>query len=611
MLTAGGGLVQRALVKKKSLFFWFLMSSEGKKIICIMIFFLPGLFFLPGCSEQNYKSRADQTVYNIIDNKWQDEFGTRANYRISDVEPSPDDIKVEKIIPDSGTLTLPLAVKIATAHSRQYQLEKEILYTKALDLRLARHVFEPQFFGGADGEYLKVDGGEQGGIQGNIGFNRLLTNGVIISTNVTMAWIEILTGNVRSGLISLLNATNITLPLLAGSDSKIVMENLTQAERDTVYQIRAFNRFRQMFVVSVVSQYYLVLQQYDFLKNAGDNHDVLVKIYGKTEKLVNAGRLPRYELDRIRQEVFNAKDIFVQAQKDYQQMLDEFKINLGLPVTTEFKLDENELAALRMARTGSQIAVTEQVQHGQESTSEKTASPGEDFELLKLLQDQYDNHNVRFNKDGKFSEKDVIETAMALRLDIANKADAVDDARRKILVAKDSLRAGLNLTAGTNPCYSDYFNKNGGKKLSGKGFDSSNLTGIGMELDLPLDRMAESNEYRKAMIVLNQRQRELEEAKDLAALEVRQDYREMTKAADRYRIQLDNLKLAQKRLDNTLLLMQYGRANSRRVLDSQKDLFDAQNAAADAMITHTIAMLSFYRDTGVLQVKPDGMWKYQ
>lgn len=581
-----------------------------KKLVYLIIFCLAGLLGLTGCkSPADYKAETDEKIYSIIDKKWQDDFGTKANYKISDVEPSPNDIKIEKAIPDSGILTLPLAVEIATAHNRQYQLERELLYTKALDLRLARHAFEPQFFGGPGGGYAKDGDDEAVGISGNIGFNRLLTTGAIISTNVTVAWAEILTGNVRSGLMSLLNAT-ITQPLLRGSDSRIVMENLTQAERDTVYQIRSFNRYRQTFVVSVISQYYLVLQKYDFLKNAENNHKVLDQIYSKTEKLVNAGRLPRYELDRTRQETLDAKDIFIQAERDYQQALDEFKISLSLPATAKFKLDANELAALRISGPSrpdsSQIAEAGLGQPAQELTAEQIASLEEELELLELLQsDQYGNGQNRFknrnailklnHEKAGFSEEDVIETALALRLDLANKGDAINDAERKVLVAKDSLRAGLNLTASTN--YTD----------SPEGYNF--ISGVGMELDLPLDRMAESNEYRKALIVLNQRQREFEEAADIVALEVRQDYRDMTKAAERYRLQLDSLKLAQKRLDNTFLLMQYGRANSRRVLDAQKDLFDAQNAATDAMTIHTIAMLSFYRDTGVLQVRPDGMWE--
>ena len=75
-------------------------------------------------------------------------------------------------------------------------------------------------------------------------------------------------------------------------------------------------------------------------------------------------------------------------------------------------------------------------------------------------------------------------------------------------------------------------------------------------------------------------------------------------------MQSESLQLAQKRFENTFLLLQYARANTRDVLDAQDDLFDAQNAATQALVDHTIATLSFYRDTGVLQLRPDGMWEH-
>jgi outer membrane protein TolC len=610
------------------------MIYNAAKQICLTVLCLVGLIVLAGCGQHDYKGEADETVYNIIDRKWQDDFGSRANYKISDVTPSPNDVNSEATIPASGILTLPQAVAIATAHNRQYQLEKELLYTKALDLRLVRHAFEFQFFGGAAGGYSKDNEDEAAYEQANIGFNRLLTSGAIISTNVTMAWIDILTGDVRSGLTTLVSST-ITQPLLRGSDSRIVMENLTQAERDTVYKIRSFNRFRKTFVVSVISQYYLVLQQYDFLQNARNNYEILGEIFSRTEKLVNAGRLPRLELDRIRQDKLKAENSLIAAQKNYKQALDEFKISLGLPTTTEFKLDESELEALSVQGLGkpdfSKIVQAVKERPKRELTAEEIALLEKELGLLELIQSEQDNYNQekQLNEDtyaqlkemhqqvldeleidtdsndtefqanqekAIFSEEDVIETAMALRLDLANSSDAVYDAERKIMVAEDNLRAGLNLTAST-----DFVHSPG---------ESDSIADVGLELDLPLDRMAEANEYRKALIAFNQRQRDFSEAVDIVVLEVRQAYRDMAEAAERYRVQLDSLKLAKKRFNNTLLLMQYGRASSRRVLNAQQDLFDAQNAATEALTSHTIALLSFYRDTGVLQVKPDGMWEY-
>jgi hypothetical protein len=55
-------------------------------------------------------------------------------------------------------------------------------------------------------------------------------------------------------------SASVTQPLLRGSGRQIVQENLTQAERNALYQIRSFNRYRQTFVVSIVNDYYRVLQ---------------------------------------------------------------------------------------------------------------------------------------------------------------------------------------------------------------------------------------------------------------------------------------------------------------------------------------------------------------
>ncbi|MHC4072949.1 MAG: hypothetical protein ACYTGS_13100, partial [Planctomycetota bacterium] len=95
------------------------------------------------CSPDQYKAKADKEVYEIIDSKWQDDFGNKANYAIDDsnVPASPDDIRVEKAVPASGVLSLREAVAIATAHNRTYLRQKEQLYLIALDLTLARHQF--------------------------------------------------------------------------------------------------------------------------------------------------------------------------------------------------------------------------------------------------------------------------------------------------------------------------------------------------------------------------------------------------------------------------------------------------------------------------------------
>jgi outer membrane protein TolC len=131
----------------------------------------------------------------------------------------------------------------------------------------------------------------------------------------------------------------------------------------------------------------------------------------------------------------------------------------------------------------------------------------------------------------------------------------------------------------------------------------------GAQLDLNLDKVAAENDYRRALIALQQQRRGYELKRDTVILEVRKAYRDMAEAADRYKVQADELNLAKQRFESTMSLLGYGRANTRDVLDSQRDLYRAQNAATAAQINYAVAMLGFYRDVEILQVRPDGMWE--
>jgi hypothetical protein len=132
---------------------------------------------------------------------------------------------------------------------------------------------------------------------------------------------------------------------------------------------------------------------------------------------------------------------------------------------------------------------------------------------------------------------------------------------------------------------------------------------LGLKADLPLDRKAERNAYREALIALEQRQREYENDVDEVELEVRQAYRELREATERYETQTSSLELAETRVESTTFLLQAGRVTTRDLLDSQDSLLGAQNNVTAALVDHAIAKLSFFRDIGILQVRPDGMWE--
>lgn len=504
-----------------------------------------------GCGPRNYKRDADERVYSIIDRQWDPAFGSRSNYRVNDVAPLADDVRVPAAVPASGVLTLPRAVAIATAHNREYQTQKELLYTTALDQRLVQYTFETQYLGGGSLLYANEDGrgdsrDEAIQAQATVGFNRLLALGTQISARVGLAWLDVLSGRGDTGLGAVFSAA-VTQPLLRGSDPAIVLEDLTQAERDTLYEIRRFNRFRKTFVVSVVTQYYQALELRDLSRNAWDEYAALSELHEKVTTLTMAGRLQEIEVDRLAQEVLSARDTAIAAQKRYEQFLDQFKITLGLPMTAEFQVDEAVMAALK----------------------EGLPAP-------------------------VFAEADAVETGLYRRLDVANAADAVIDAQRKVYVAADQLRTELNLVGAGN-VQSNRSHTDG--------------AAAGATLDLPLDRVVEQAAYRKALIALEQRRRDYDLAADTVRLEVREAYRKLMEAAQRYIVASEGARLARVRLEKTAALMEYGRASSRRVLDAQQALYRASDAMTSTLTDYAIATLEFYRDTGLLYVRPDGMWE--
>jgi outer membrane protein TolC len=529
-------------------------------LVAINLFFvvLCASLCLQGCaspSSDKVKAKVDDNVYKIIDSKWKKDFGGKENYRVSDVTPGPNDIQIDKNISANGILTLQQAVSIATAHNRQYQLEKENLYAKALELRLARHQFEPILFGATSAEYIKARGGESIEENGSFGVQKMFATGATIGANVTLSWIDVLSGSADGGLSQIFTVF-ASQPLLRGSDPNVVLENLTQAERDTLYQVRQFNRFRKAFVVEIITGYYQVLQAADAAQNARRNYDTLSEVYELAEKLANAGRLPLYELDQAKQDMLRASDDCLATQKLYEQALDEYKIVLSLPTESKFALDTNELQVLRTS---------------------KMPMPA-------------------------FSEIEAIETALDRRLDFANTADAIDDAQRKIVVALDNLRPDLRLVAATQQ-------KNSGVSDPVTLRKARSTSNVGAQMDLNLDKLAAENDYRSALLIVQQQRREYERMQDTIILEVRRAYRDLTESADRYKVQSEALSLASQRFNNTISLLGYNRANTRDVLDARKDLYDSQNAATAALVNYAVAILDFYRDAEVLQVRPDGMWQ--
>jgi outer membrane protein TolC len=527
--------------------------------LVLWVFSFPAVCFL-GCTAEKYKQDADKEVQQILDSKWKPQYGTKANARIGDIQRDPNDLYVDPNYIPSGSLSLAEAVAIATARNRDYQEQKENLYLSALDLTLFRHNFAQKWFGSIDAAYGRTEADESISVSGGndnkaVGFSQLLADGTQISTSIAADWLRYLTGDPRESLGSVLSAS-INKPLLRGAGKEVVMENLTQAERNVLYQIRNFSRYRKTFVVSIVSDYYRVLQALDSVKNAQSNYNSLMLAYDQAKDNALAGRLAQLEADQTEQRMLQARDNLAGTERSYQQALDNFKIRLAVATNAPLQLDPNALQALS---------------------------------VMEVVEPQFDI-------------EDAIKTALSLRLDLATIKDQVDDARRKIKVSENALQADLNLVASAS------VDSTSPRQAGRLRFQDGSYS-IGAQLDLPFDRKSERNNYRESLITLMQKNRGYENAIDNVMLDVRNNYRSLLEAAQRYQIQKKSLELAQERVNSTSLLFQAGRAQARDLLDSQDSLLSAQNSTTSTLVDYNIAKLSFYRDIEVLTVKPDGLWQ--
>ena len=523
--------------------------------------------FAAGCTKKYYKESADKQVADILSKKSQEALGSAEKYEIEQLARDPladlprataQPLEVPENLKRAQEppliISFKKALEIAFYNSRDYQSQKEGVYLTALALTEQRHQFSAQFSGTISSLWNSGPGEENWDTSTNFGVSKLLADGAQIGINLSSDFLRNLTGDPSRTAASIL-AVKIIQPLWRGAGRAVVTENLTQSERNVIYSVRSFARYERTFTVSIASSYYRVLQQRDVVRNQQSNYQNLIVARERTESLAEAGRLPEFQVDQARQNELSAKNDWIDAIQQYYEALDNLKIDLGLPTDANVDLDNVDLEALMQAG----------IQHP------------------------------------AMSAEDAIVLALKNRLDLKNSGDQVADAGRKIKVAENGLGGDVNLVFNSNtPSASN----NRFLKLNGEGTNWS----AGVDVNLPLDRLAERNTYRSSLISFGRAVRDYSLEIDNVKLSVRTDWRNLQQAKESYEIQKNSVELAKRRVESTTLLLQAGRAETRDLLDAQSSLVNAQNALTAALINHLIARLQFFRDIETLTVDEKGVW---
>lgn len=245
------------------------------------------------------------------------------------------------------------AVEVALLDSRENQTAIEDVYLAALALTLNRFEFALQWFGTNSTAFTHFGSGgapsETNTLisNSNLGYTRnFALGGQLLVDFANSLVFEYTNGSKRWG-------SNITFqflqPLLRGAGRKVRLENLTQQERNVLYSVRSFARFRKQFWAGIAVQnggYLDLLLATQTLRNNQEN----LKRQEETFRLYNetflAGRSSPLARDQSFQGVLGARLSVIQAEISLQNLLDAYKLKLGVPPRVPVELDASLLNVL-------------------------------------------------------------------------------------------------------------------------------------------------------------------------------------------------------------------------------------------------------------------------
>jgi hypothetical protein len=153
-------------------------------------------------------------------------------------------------------LTLDQAAEIGMFNSREFQDRRENLYLTALPVTLERFAFAAQFFA-AENAFREYAGRHAPGgpannwtLNSGTGVSKLLPTGALLLLTFSNQTVFDFLNPKKTLSTSTLNF-NVLQPLLRGGGRAVTLEPLTEAERNLLYEIRQYARFRKEFYASI------------------------------------------------------------------------------------------------------------------------------------------------------------------------------------------------------------------------------------------------------------------------------------------------------------------------------------------------------------------------
>ena len=451
-------------------------------------------------------------------------------------------------------LTLDQALRVAQRSSPEYLRREEDYILAAIRLLIERHAWSPRLMHslGADVSGEADDGEFQGAL--NVINDLRVTRRLQSGGQVEAAWIWRATQNLRNDVTGRYRqssevAVSASIPLLRGAGATAA-ESLIQAERDLVYAARDFEEFRRQFLVDITRDYLGLLQSQARISNQKRQLVSLRILAEQVSAFVDAGRSRPFELNLTQNQVLSARESLASLRDSYIVQLERFKIRLGI--------EPDRAVVIRSVA----------------------------FDLSEPV----------------VTLEDAARRSLEYRLDLQNRRDRVDDSRRDLANARNSMLPDLNFTSRVGvPTDPD-------AREGGLNFDPDDVNyAAGITFGLPLDREQERLRLRSAVISLEQAERDMVISEHTAIIESRAAARDIELARFRLQIAEQQVRINELRRQEQEIRRDETRPQDR--VDTETDLLNARNARDAAQTALRIAVLQYLLTTGQLRVASEGQFQ--
>lgn len=272
-------------------------------------------------------------------------------------------------------IKLEQACELGLINSPQFQDQREVLYLSALPVSLQRFSFAFQFSSSgvvsrdSTGVDTQLGRRERWRADFSNGFSKLFPTGALLLFKVAnQVVVEAINGKPNTSLGAL--TLELSQPLLRGGGYAVTLEPLTQAERNLLYSIRNYGRFRKSFYVSIASgddpaasvtsniAQSLGLAPGSVTPRAGflpmvqgaglwevDRRNVksLQGFVLRFEAFAEGGQVSQLQVDQVKQQLLQGRSSALSSELTYRDTVDNFKRQLGLPMRIELEPDMSAL----------------------------------------------------------------------------------------------------------------------------------------------------------------------------------------------------------------------------------------------------------------------------